>query len=384
MLGRFMKKEQRQDRKEGQVKRPKVKNRSVRPKGFLARKFGVLTFWALFGFMLLVVLVNVLRPSEEANAGEEAGIHPNKAVSQEAVQFATDFAQTYFTWVDTPEGKEQRQEAMSAFLGSGLSESAGLELDGLGWNARFVSAEVKDTEEKGENIAQLTLKVTFKLYQTKGEEKESIKYFVVPVAYDGHSFGVYELPKFTFVSEGTTLDKVTYPKLKRADTQTADEVKHFLNTFFRSFAEDPQDQLNYILAKDGGIQGLHQSMAFEKVKSTEVFQDNREGEDRYVVYAEVTLTDPETGILFDTHYQLTVLKRNGKFVAVGMDDLHGQAVEAKSPLAVDETSESKKEAQEEPKPKEKTEEEESPEPEKKEKEQKKDEQKPKSEKEEKE
>lgn len=319
----------------------KVKNRSVKPRGFWSRRAGVFTFWTMFGFMFLVVLVNVFSPSSDTKADQPAAKPTNKATSQEAVQFAKEFSRAYFTWVNSAEGKAQRQASMAAFLGSGLDEYAGLYTDRLDWHSRFVSAEVKDTEEMGENIANITLKVTFQLYKTDKEgkavteEKEAFKYFVVPVAFDGHTFGVYELPKFTYVPERTTLDKVAYQKLKRADTKAANEVKQFLNTFFRSFAEDPQDQLNYILAEDDAIQGLQQTMRFEQVKKAEVFKNDTESGNEYVVFAEVTLADPETGIPFDGHYQLTAIHQNGKYVAAGIDDKPRESVKTRTSVGLE-------------------------------------------------
>lgn len=313
-----------------QLIKKKVKNQSVRPRGFIARKVGVVTFWLLFGFMLLVVFVNIFDNSGEAGAEQEISIKTNKAMSQEAAQFAIDFSYYYFTWINTSEGIRQRQEALSNYLGSNLNEHAGLEVENLSWNSNFITAVVEDTEEKGNDISHITLKVKYKLYQfqedgiTLKEEKEIIKYFVVPIAYDGKSFGVYQLPKFTHVQEKTTLDKVTYANLKRADGQETAEVKGFLTTFFRSYAEDSQEQLNYLLTEDNLIQGLNNTMLFDKVKSVEIFMADENKE--FVVFLEVTFADPDTGVSFDTNYQLTVVQKNGKYVVSGIDNHKGQVV----------------------------------------------------------
>jgi hypothetical protein len=314
----------------GHSKKNKVKNRSFRPRGFIARKAGVVTFWLLFGFMLLVVFVNIFDNSDEVEADQEITVKTNKAMSQEAAQFAIDFSYYYFTWINTSEGIKQRQEALSNYLGNNLNEHAGLEIENLSWNSNFITAVIEDTEEKGNDISHITLKVKYKLYQfqedgvTIKEEKEIIKYFVVPVAYDGKSFGVYQLPKFAHVQEKTTLDKVTYLNLKRAEGQETVEVKQFLTTFFRSYAEDSQEQLNYLLTKDNLIQGLNNTMLFDKVKSVETFM--ADGNKEFVVFMEVTFIDPDTGVSFDTNYQLTVVQKNGKYVVSGMDNHKGQVV----------------------------------------------------------
>jgi len=46
-------------------------NKSIKPKGYVARKIGVVSFWVLFGFMFLVVMVTFFSSDDKANADQK-------------------------------------------------------------------------------------------------------------------------------------------------------------------------------------------------------------------------------------------------------------------------------------------------------------------------
>lgn len=328
------------------IKKEKIKrakNSSVKPKGFFARQFGVYTFWILFGFMFLTVIVTVFNgKSDEANADKPSvTVEKNYATSPEAIQFARNFTKEYFTWVVSDEGRNNRKTVMTKYLAEGLDEYAGLKFDGLQWNSKFLNAEIKKVEEKGKNLAHITFLVSFEL--SKGKEvKQASKYFVVPVAYDGKTFGVYELPKFTYVFEDTTLKQVVTQKLKTVNVQDSNKISEFLPTFFKSFAQDSKDKLNYILSDETVTDGLNNSMIFQKINSSDVYRKNEKSEkniiddknennDEFIVFTEVVFVEPQTKIPFTTNYQLTVKKeKDGRFIVTGIDNLKNKEVKTKN------------------------------------------------------
>ncbi|MEC1158703.1 conjugal transfer protein [Cytobacillus horneckiae] len=327
MVKRFL-----QTEKERAEFKKRKKNSSIKPKGFVSRKLGVTSFWVMFGFMFLVVLVTMFSGnSSEANSNKDV-LPPdkNQAASLEAVQFAENFAKDYFTWNLTDKDKVNRKEKMQAYLAQGIDQNAGLDYTGLEWDSNYRSSELKKIEEEGNDIAHITLLVNFELSQGDGEKKkvkQSQKYFVVPVAFDGETFGVYELPKFTYIYENTTLKEVKSERLKQADVKESEKIKAFLDTFFRSFAEDSKDKLNYILTDEKIADGLNQTMLFEQVNKSNVFKDPVE-DNSFVVFTEVRLIEPETNIPFLVNYQLTVLKKDGKYIVSGIDDQKNKVVES--------------------------------------------------------
>ncbi|HEO2443905.1 TPA: conjugal transfer protein [Streptococcus agalactiae] len=319
--------------REGEKAKAKKKEKVHRPKGIVARKFGVAVFWALFVFMLLVVFTTVFSGNGAADAESSKHVEKeNKATSQEAVQYAKNFTATYFTWKQGDEGLSKRREVLSNYLAKGLDEDGGLSTADLNYGSEFNNAEVVDVKSDGDNRAYITLKVdaafsrtwqeeeTKKVKKGKKEKEEKVKvdksedkpfskYFVVPVAYQNNTFGVYDLPKYTNIKTKTAV-KVSEPENLKEYTGQSEKVKEFVNTFFKSFTEDSADKLDYMLAEGTDIQGLEGAMIFEDVSETQIKSDNS-GD--IIVFAKVNLRDKDTNVKFATTYQLTIERSNGRF-----------------------------------------------------------------------
>ncbi|WP_053351203.1 conjugal transfer protein [Ornithinibacillus contaminans] len=321
--------------KEKKLQRKAAKKASIKPKGFIAKKSGVIIFWVTFGFMFLVVFSTLFSgDSSEAKTKEVSNVK-NLAASAEGIQFAKNFTRDYFTWEVSDKGKSVRKETMSKYLADGLDEYAGISFNGLQWNSNFVDSEVKEVVENGENLALITLLTRFELRSVDGNDTKKIeKYFVIPVAYDGKTFGVYELPKFTFIQENTTLQKVVSNKLNRAETSIAGEIKEFLPTFLKSYAEDTKDKLNYILTEENVTDGLQGMMKFSDVKEANVFVG--EQPDHYVVFATVIFLEPETNLAIETNYHITVVNRDDRYIVSGINDQENMIIKSDTDEVVDE------------------------------------------------
>lgn len=314
------------EEKERSKLKKKAQNSSVKPRGYGAKKTGVIAFWVMFGFMFVVVISTLF--SKGSAETKDVTIEKNMATSQEAVQYAIDFTKTYFTWSKTKESKEDRKNALSDYYIDTIGQSADIAIstDSI-WTAQFVDAKVKEIKEVSNNVALITLSTTVK-HTKKGKKhtdssKTKIveKYFVVPVAYNGQTFGVYDLPRYTFVPEKTTVHSVTYDGLKNASNETTTRTREFLQTFFKVYVEDSKDKLNYLLANENVTNGLNGTMQLGTVKDATVYQSNREDVKDIYAFVTIELIDPETGLTYETKHQLTIIEKADQLVVAGVDNL---------------------------------------------------------------
>ncbi|SOC21553.1 conjugative transposon protein TcpC [Ureibacillus xyleni] len=317
------------EKEKAEQKKLERKNKKLNdftPKGYRAKRMGVYTFWTLFiGMFLFVGLLVVANAT--SNAEEVEKVEINKVTSQEAVVFAQNFVEAYFTWSATDEGIVARQNELKRYLATGLDSNAGLVVDGLIWSSSYVNSEVRDVQALDEEVGQITFYVKSKL--TKGEQEQvSEKYFVVPVAYDGKTFGVYELPKYTHFEEHTTIKSVSNKRLKSVSSEETTTLNSFIETFFKTYADGEREQLNYLLSKSGSIEGLNGTFSIKELNQVEVFKD--EDNDTYIAFVEVTLVDPKTEISTKSNYQLTMTKSNDKYIVKAMDDLTGKEIKSKT------------------------------------------------------
>lgn len=318
-----------------QLKEERKNNYSIRPKGYIQRKIGVFSFWVLFGFMFLVVMVTIFSKNTEKSAADEViQIEINQATSPEAIEFAKSFLNDYFTWTATNDFREKRKELMVKYVAEKMRGHKAFEIPNMDWNSRFINAELKQIEEKGSNLAYLTFLVTYEYEETNHEEdkkpkiKTIQKYIAVPIAYDGYSFGIYELPKITFVfEEETTVKDVKFKRLEHADTQIINKIRDFLPTFFKTYAEDGKAQLNFMITKESVTDGLNGSMLFDGIENSNVFIGEKDNE--FIVFAEIRLIDPLTDTVFYINHQLELVQQDDKFLVSGMDNFESEGVLSK-------------------------------------------------------
>lgn len=309
-------------------------NYSIKPKGYFARKFGVITFWTLFSFMFLVVAITLFSGNDEATADENLQVKVNPSSTPEAIQFAENFLADYFTWQVSEVGRQERTQTMLKYMSEDLRGHAALDIKNMEWNSVFKGADLKRITEKGENLAYITFLVDFEFTKIgAGNDSEGNpevqrlkKYIDVPVAFDGHSYGVYELPKFTYIYEDeTTVKQVkTTERLEQADVTISEKIKEFLPTFFKTYAEDEKDKLNYMIKNENVTDGLNGTMNFDKINSLQAFKGNAENE--FIVFTEVIFIEPETQASFIVNHQLELTLEEDRLLVSGMNNQKNKGV----------------------------------------------------------
>lgn len=306
-------------------------NYSIKPKGYFARQIGVISFWVLFSFMFLVVVVTLFSGNDEATANEELKFEINQATTPEAIQFAENFLKDYFTWNLSENASETRKATMMKYVAKDLVGNSGLDIRNKEWNSSFKKSEVKRITEKGKNLAYITFLVEFDFtkFQTSKDGKQEVKqlkkYIDVPIAYDGYSFGVYELPKFTYIYEDqTTVSGVKTEPLEQADVGILEKIKSFLPTFFRTYAEDEKDKLNFMLLDEKVTDGLNGTMIFDSINSLQAFKGKEEN--KFIIFTEITLIEPETNTPFIVNHQLELTLEQNRLLVSGMNDYEDKGV----------------------------------------------------------
>lgn len=318
-------------RREGEKAKSKKKTYSKKPPGYRSRSIGRIVFWVAFGFMFLVVTVNVFSTETVESKSESVVVKENKASSQEGVQYAKNFTSEYFTWQkgDTDEWIVDRQNRLKSFLVKGIDEDGGLDTSKMEWSSSVSKINLVDIEEKGDDKAFITLFVSSNFTKkTKTEEvvkkddkeekkevekeesKPFIQYFVVPIRYQNGSFGIYQLPKYTNVKEQTKVK----PEERRGLTEyngNRGKVQSFLNTFFTSYTEDNSTKLGYMLEDGVHIQGLNGKMKFLSLQNTEIKADKK---GNIQTFSTIQLRDTETGAIVSSDYSLVVSNKQGRFL----------------------------------------------------------------------
>ncbi|WP_040980405.1 MULTISPECIES: conjugal transfer protein [Oceanobacillus] len=348
------------------TKKPK-KERVKKPRAYTFRKIGAVTFWILFIFMFLVVLINVISSSSSnASFDEQEGeaFELNSTTQPEAIQFAMDFTRQYFTW--DKDDLEDRDLRLQLYLALGV-EPRNIDLVGSGWNATYNSSSLKEIREISANKSHIILSINATLDRevetgsgknasSENESERLEKYIAVPVAFDGESFGVYSTPYFTNVENEITVANTGMTEdLEGLDSENREEetnISNFLPTFFESYASDTQDILAYVLDDPDAI-GMNGEMNFVEVISSDVFQGREDNE--FIVASTVTFEEPATLVTFDFEYLLLIQKEGNRYIISSMnaepviEEMTGYTIETESEIdkeTIEELEEDENEEQE--------------------------------------
>lgn len=315
--------------REGERQKEKKQRKASRVPGQRAKYLGKVGFWLLIATTVLAAFISFQQARITATQipqQKKQGI--NQALTPQASEFGRSFLQAYYTFDATDEGIKTHETKLAPYLVKGLDSHAGLDVSSVQGSSQVTQVTLKDSEAKGQQKAYLTYhvegnilrkwteekvaevkqgakKVKKKQKQTKQEDKKFSQDLVVPVEYANGHFSVYDLPQFTVYQQQATGEAYQInPKYKAYNGSTR-EIQEFLETFFKSYAEDDADKLAYLVAPTITIQGLNGSLKYKEVKETDIRVGN---ENEILVWATVTFTSPETGLVTSTHYQLTLQK----------------------------------------------------------------------------
>lgn len=299
-----------------------------KPRGYTARKLGIFSFWILFSFMVLVVLVNMF--SSGSAKDNEIVVLNNKATSVEAVEFSKDFLTKYFSWTDASpynkEGIQQRELLLSRYLKNDLVGTA-VKSTSLVWDSSLNKDNIllKKVKENGSDRATLTFKITPAYTKTEGaienEKKSSTdenieivkvarttKFVDVQIFYDEKTdnFIIYQLPSFVYLDEADN-ETAFVPSTKGLKSNDIDnqDVKQFLDTFFDSFANDTKQKFSYLFENSVGFEGLNETMEYVSYRDLKTYKGKVDNEQ--IVTVNVELKDPITEITFTSPYSLVLV-----------------------------------------------------------------------------
>ncbi|MCK6208471.1 conjugal transfer protein [Bacillus infantis] len=317
------------------------------PKTVFRKKLIKGAFWTGFTLVLFLSVVAIVRVGNAGAGSTEADSQAkeevkkvNLAAGEGGQTFAENFAVHYFDWENTDKAKQSRVERLSPFLASGLDEQAGLAFEGMQWNSKLAKSQIWKVEETGADSALVTLRILHGLSKVtppdpkaveaaKKEKKEPPKakeekagpyekYFVVPVKTDGQSFVVNKVPYF--------ISKPTKPVLAAdinlneegevSDSELQEEVKTFLDTFFKVYTTGTPQELSYYV-KENDVQSMNGIMTFQEVKKFIV----KEGQDKsnFDIFADAVFVENQSKAQVVYPYHLTATKEEDRWLVKEID-----------------------------------------------------------------
>jgi hypothetical protein len=247
------------------------------------------------------------------------------------------------TFINIPRGTKER-EARKAKLEEMVAENIDVakmeNLEAFSNGRRVLTTcDLYDMRNVKGNQAEFLYTIHYDLYRDEGvqpqpkegakpkDEKQSSSKAVTPpkakekkigsrealmtvrIETDGQGFNIIEQPYFAKVPEKTRLQGVKNNlEFKSENRVKAEELQAFAEQFFKSYAENNELEMAYLMEKPEALEGLYE---FAGVADFKVY-DGKQPE-QYTVKTFADFKEAESGVTARQPFTLTVVKQNGKY-----------------------------------------------------------------------
>jgi len=265
---------------------------------------------AVSGFLFLWA-TNQISPVGQVKEAVASDQNQNPATSRSAEAFAIRFAKDYLYMV--PGYEEDYTKRLQPYLVKGMDPQAGVDMHGA---TKYMISDddiqIWDVKPVGKDRSIITLQVRLYSGTKKEDLKKTDRRLAVPVLATGSGqYAVYDYPYFLPLPKQSSISSssVNVPGKLVPDQTLQNEVRGFLDTFFRAYA-DGRSEIKYMVKSEKPITGLGGMLKYQKIDQIEVYTNDSE----YIAQADVLYQDQETGIKLKTAYVIHLKKEGNWFV----------------------------------------------------------------------
>lgn len=277
-------------------------------------------FWAVLIYTAVTATVVIgiqfrLIPVPAQAVSKEVAPQAKDSINMSEMTFAKQFAREYFSW--SLGAEEQRAERLKPFWANQIDVQGGMDFSQLKWNSYVENAEVWKVSERpgGEGIKEITVFVETVLVDSKNSnsQKRVDRYVTIPIKAAGESYRVIDKPTFLSPPVGSSIQPSESDDEKKGEW-VSDDVKKQLDSFLHSFwkvytSASPEEIRRYLTGNSQEVKGLTGVMKFLELQNFEAVKVG----DQYRVDCDVLLQDLASEAQFQTHYQLTLIEKNGSW-----------------------------------------------------------------------
>lgn len=294
------------------------------------KKIARVIIWIMLGFFFIRGIIVSLRPDQTREVNEmisefKESFKSYKDQDAEIMSFAQNFCKEYLTY--SINQSEEYQERLKKYVSSNFLRVSDI-TDSKG-NALVTYAQAYRKEEYSQSQVDVyvLVEVEYRIPQVN-EDGSSINEEIVikelllkvPVYINGKSYIVEDLP--LFVADDVKISQyeaTEYREYELSSDAIKDAITRSLGSFFKSYYEGKQDEINYYLTKDADSNeflGLSGRMKFDKIESLRCYQ--KEGDEYITCIVKIKIIDSANDVRMSQQFNLTVKKEADKYYVKSM------------------------------------------------------------------
>ncbi|MCT1903519.1 conjugal transfer protein [Oceanobacillus sojae] len=289
-------------KKEKQVKPKKEKKVKVRTVG--KRKKSVLFLWILLISSLAFGIYKNFTAIDQHTVHEREVVE-NHIVDTAAIEsFARNFVKDYYTWENEAEALEERIEKLTDYLTEELQTlNTDMVRDDIPTSSTVQNINIWSIAEETENTFLVVYSVQQKITEEKDSTLTSATYRIVLHQDEQGNVVIIQNPTLWDKPKKSHFTPDQVESDGTVESDTAEEITLFLETFFASYPTATEQELAYYV-KNNALPPIEKDYTFSELVNP-VFQEQ---DNQIKVWVTVKYLDEETKAIQLSQYELTLEK----------------------------------------------------------------------------
>ncbi|MBC1645834.1 conjugal transfer protein [Listeria welshimeri] len=264
------------------------------------------------GLWVLLIISLVFDIYKNFTAIDSHTVHEKEIIEQQIVDtnaiesYVTQFAQVYYSWGQSPEALEQRNEKLKDYLTEELQQLNVEVIRSDIPNSSTVSqVQIWEVSSSEESNFQVLFSVTQQL--TEGEQKKTVTstYKVTVHVDDKQNMVITQNPTIASTPQKSDYVPLIKDKDGTVDSETTQEITTFLKTFFKLYPTSTENELTYYVSNNA-LKPINKNYVFaELVNPVYIMEDGQ-----VKVSVTVRYLDQETKAVQISQFELTLVKQD--------------------------------------------------------------------------
>lgn len=275
------------------------------------RKVTTFTLWTLLIGSVLFGIYKNFTAIDQHTIHEEKVIETKLTDTNFVSSYVEEFAKVYFAWEPTKENLEQRTEKLKKYMNEDLQNlNSGMIRSDIPTQSIVQDVSIWNIEALKENEYEILFSVVQQVIEGESNQQIESAYSIRVKTDNEKNIVVASNPQMASLYKKLEQKNEVIQDDMAISQNTKDEIRVFLETFFKVYPTANKTELAYYISSNREIQEIQKGYIFSGIKSIYYFELEESVEVKIIT----EFLSPETKAIFNFEYELSLNKMDENWV----------------------------------------------------------------------
>lgn len=275
------------------------------------RKVTTFTLWTLLIGSVLFGIYKNFTAIDQHTIHEEKVIETKLTDTNFVSSYVEEFAKVYFAWEPTKENLEQRTEKLKKYMNEDLQNlNSGMIRPDIPTQSIVQDVSIWNIEALKENEYEILFSVVQQVIEGESNQQIESAYSIRVKTDNEKNIVVASNPQMASLYKKLEQKNEVIQDDMAISQNTKDEIRVFLETFFKVYPTANKTELAYYISSNREIQEIQKGYIFSGIKSIYYFELEESVEVKIIT----EFLSPETKAIFNFEYELSLNKMDENWV----------------------------------------------------------------------